>query len=48
LNLYVPIPSAVDPNPTIFDLIVTEFGEVFVYLNETIPLDNDAVNVPMN
>ena len=29
LNIWVPIPDAVVPNPTIFVLIVTSFGSVF-------------------
>ena len=46
LNLKAPTAEVV-PNPTIFDLILTSFGSLFVKFNDKTPPDNDAPNVPI-
>ena len=47
VNLYVPIPAGVDPNPTILDLTRIGFGSLLVILKDKIPLESEAPNEPM-
>ena len=50
LNLYVPIPTAVVPNPTVLLLYLTFPGEitfVFSKFKDIIPLDNFGDNDPI-